>query len=182
MKQLFAFRQLFIIACSLFTSTFVSGQDLAMNTITLNRQLFSQTASHFVAFTGNTIGLAELKMTSPKVYRNFTREFRKAKEVLISQENGETFIYCKIDGIPNRIGYDAKGNWHHTIRYYDEADLDNSIRNTVLDNYRGFEIKGVTEVNVGDKTAYLVSIESKRMWKTIRLVDDTMEEFESFRK
>lgn len=181
MKQLFSFREV-LLAGSLFSATFTSAQDVAMNNITINRQLFTQTASHFVAITGNTIGLADLKMTSPRVYRNFTREFRKAKDVLISQQNGETFIYCKIDGIPNRIGYDTKGNWHHTIRYYDEADLDYSIRKMVQDSYGSFEIKGVTEVNVGDKTAYLVSLENKKMWKVIKVIEDNLEETESFRK
>ena len=75
-----------------------------------------------------------------------------------------------------------KGKWHHTIRYYDSKHLSEDMRYTVLNNYKGFDITGVTEVAVAGEIAYFVSIEALRTWKVLRIQNDEMDEVESFQK
>jgi len=52
----------------------------------------------------------------------------------------------------------------------------------VKSNYYDYSIFLVQEVKVGDKTAYLVKIEDEKSFKTIRVVDGEMDEYESYKK
>lgn len=124
---------------------------------------------------------SDLSALNSKVSKNFTKNFKNAADLRISTYGSNTYIYCITDGIMNRIRYDKKGNWNYTIRYYLEDRLPADIRKQVKSNYYDFDIAGVTEVNVGDKTAYLVRIKSSEEWKTVKIVDDEMIITESFR-
>jgi len=111
---------------------------------------------------------------STKIAKNFTRNFKDVDDVRINLIKNYTYIYCKKDGITNRIRYDKKGNWDYTIRYYQEDQMPKEIRKQVKINFFDFEIDGVSEVSVGNKTAYLVTIKSIQTWKTVKILDDEM--------
>ena len=175
---------LVVFTTTILSSLSTSAQDMSYSRLNEYRTsgLYASAVHSLEMKEDNTAALATLKMYSPKAYKNFIRSFKNSTNVHVSQENGETFIYCRIDEIINRIGYDKKGNWHHTIRYYDGTGLDKDLRFAVENNYKGFEIKGVTEVAVSGELAYFVSIESLRTWKVIRLQNDSMDETESYLK
>lgn len=88
----------------------------------------------------------------------------------------------KQDGIETRVNYDRKGRWTGTILTYSEAHLPRDVRHIVKSNYYDYAIILVQEVKVGDKTAYLVKIEDEKTFKTIRVVDGEMDEYESYKK
>ena len=169
MKQYSLFR---FIACivALLTFTASYAQNSTPNVI------FDQKA--IVA----SVALSELKETNKKVYRDFTRSFKDAQDIRVSKSGGMTNIFCTIDGIVNRVRYDKKGNWHHTIRYYFEQQLPKDVRHLVKTKYYDYSIFNVVEVNIGDKTAHLVSIEDKTTWKVIKVVDGEMEIMNEFTK
>jgi hypothetical protein len=115
-----------------------------------------------------------------KIGKNFSKNFKNPEDVRINKFKDFTYIYCVTNGVTNRIRYDRKGNWDYTIRYYQENLLPKEIRKQVRSTYYDFNIEGVTEVSVGDKTAYLVRIKSADLWKTVKIVDDEMIETESY--
>ena len=173
-----------LFVTTLSSSLLASAQDLSFRNLNEYRTsgLYASAEASLNLKEDNAGTLSEFKLYSPKAYRNFNRNYKGWKDLHVTQENGETFIFCRINGIVNRIAYDKKGNWHHTIRYYDETKLDNSIRETVANSYKGYEIKGITEVSYAGEMAYLVSIESLRDWKVLRIQNDAMEEIKSFQK
>ena len=168
-----------VFTTTILSSLFTHAQDVSVNTSKEYRSSEAYASASLVSKEDNT---AALNMLSPKVYKNFMRTFKGSSDVLVSQEKGETFIYCKIDGIVNRIVYDNRGNWHHTIRYYDGSQLKSALSYLILNTYKGYELKNVTEVEYASELAYFVSIECLRSWKVMRIQNDTMDEMESYQK
>ncbi|HUR12443.1 MAG TPA: hypothetical protein VM012_13795, partial [Flavitalea sp.] len=126
----------------------------------------------------------KLSSINKRMSRDFTRSYKDAQEIKISS-NGEekiTFISCFIDGIRNRIAYDKKGNWHSTLRFYDEDAMPKDVRHLVKSNYYDYAINGVTEVKFNNKLAYVISLEGKTDWKKVKVVDGEMEVMEAFKK
>lgn len=126
--------------------------------------------------------IAELKSISKKAFENFSKNFKGASDIHVSNKNKEIFVYFYQDGIANRVGYDKKGHWNHTIRYYGENMLPKDVRQIVKSTFYDFNIFGVTEVTVGNKTAHLVNIEDKTSWKTVKVVDGEMEVMQEYTK
>jgi len=126
--------------------------------------------------------MEDLKTMSKKAFENFSKNFKGATDIHISNKNKEIFVYFQQDGIANRVGYDKKGNWHHRIRYYGEAQLPADVRKIVKSTFYDYNIFGVTEVTVGNKTAHLVNIEDKTTWKTVKVVDGEMEVMHEYTK
>jgi len=56
------------------------------------------------------------------------------------------------------------------------------MKNSILSNYKGYELKGVTEVSYAGELAYFISIECMRSWKVIRIQNEAIDEMESFQK
>lgn len=126
--------------------------------------------------------MEELKNESPKVYKDFARHNKNVEDLRVNKENNNTFLYFVADGIQTRSAYNKKGNWMHTIRYYGENKLPLEVRDIIKSSYQCFSISGVTEVNVQNKTAYLVNIEDSKTWKTIKVVGEEMEVTQAFNK
>jgi hypothetical protein len=172
-----------------FTTTILSSLHLSAQDISYSRSkeyyaagLYASAVKSLNMAEDNTAALSTLKMYSPKAYKNFTKAFKSPTEVRVTQEHGETFIFCRIDGIVNRVGYDNKGKWHHTIRYYDAAQLSHQMSSSIHAIYKGYEIKGVTEVSLAGELAYFISLEALRSWKIIRIQNDEIDEMESYQK
>jgi len=175
---------LVVFTTTIFPSLQTFAQDISINTSNENRNSgqYSSTVKSVDVKDEYTSTLDLLKIYSPKVFKNFTRTYKGSTDIKVSQEKGETFIYCRNDGNINRIVYDKKGNWHHTIRYYDGSQLKPALSYLILNNYKGYELKNVTEVEYAGELAYFVSIECLRSWKVMRIQNDTMDEFESHQK
>jgi hypothetical protein len=175
---------LVVFTAIILSSGTTSAQDISYSRFNEYRTsgLYASAVNSLDLKEDNTAALSALKMYSPKAYKNFTKAFKSPTDVRVTQEQGETFIYCRVDGTINRIGYDKKGKWHHTIRYYDASQLSRQMTSSILDNYKGFEIKGVSEVSFAGELAYFISLEALRSWKVIRIQNDDMQEMESFQK
>ena len=127
--------------------------------------------------------LEKMKAQNSRMFHAFSRDFKNASDIQMSNtDDNYTFIYCRVDGIVNRILYNQKGRWQRTIRSYGENDLPADIRETVQASFPKYSIFGVTEVQACGKKAYLVDIESKKSWKTIRVVDGEMDIYKEYDK
>ena len=124
---------------------------------------------------------AEIEKNAVKVNSHFDRQFRNATDVMKTSIATGTLVYCKIDNIKNEMYYDKKGNLSHSIRYYDESKLNESVKEMVLEKYNGYDIFGVTEISANEHHIYHVKIQSRSTWKTIQVNGDTMNEIESFK-
>jgi hypothetical protein len=87
-----------------------------------------------------------------------------------------------MDGIKNKVYYNKKGNYQCKVRNYYESRLPGEVRHMVKSNYYDFSIYCVVEISAKDKTAYVVKLENKTSWKTIKVVDNEMEVAEDYKK
>jgi hypothetical protein len=154
------------------------GQNQAGNNFSFDKKTIIASANA----APDAASMEELKSINKKAFADFSKHFQGASDIRISNHNKEIFIYFVRDGVSTRVGYDKKGNWHHTIRYYGEDLLPKEVRAIVKSTYYDYNIFSVTEVTVGDKTAHLVNIEDKTSWKTLKIVDGEMEVMQEYTK
>ena len=120
---------------------------------------------------------------NPKVVRNFTRDYKEATGVQwIKTSNGLFAAYFNNDDIQNLVCYNKKGNFECMLRYYKEDKLPRETRGLVKGSYYDFSIYLVTEVHRNDKIAYVIKMEDKTSWKTVKVVDGQMELMEEYTK
>ncbi|OLY92220.1 hypothetical protein SAMN05444008_12431 [Cnuella takakiae] len=137
-------------------------------------------ANTFVANDAAT--LDGLKLRNEKLFKSFTSQFRNVSDISIYPEENKTIFYCMVDGIRNNILYTNKGRLVHTVRYYEASLLPKTVTGIIEDAFPGYELKTVSEVTVDGRTAYLVSIENKRKFKTVRVVNDDWDIYNEFDK
>jgi hypothetical protein len=112
---------------------------------------------------------------SAKAIRHFNEAFAGVTGVRWSIVISGYMAQFSIDGVVTRDFYDTKGNWRHTIKYYDGKKLATGIRSLVRSVYYDYAILSVQEIKLSDKIVYLVNIEGDKKGKTIRVCDDEME-------
>ena len=101
----------------------------------------------------------------------------------MNESNGYTSVFCRVNGTTNRIRYNKKGRWQHTISSYETKRLPEDIRQLLESSFPGFTIFGaVTEVRLRNKISLLVLIENKTSWKRIKVVDGVQEIYEEVQK
>jgi len=126
------------------------------------------------------VAIAEI---NAKVVRNFAKDYKKATDVKwIKTSEGLYAAYFVNDAVQNLVCYNKKGNFECQLRYYQEDKLPREIRGLVKGAYYDFSIYLVTEVHRNGKIAYVIKMEDKTSWKTVKVVDGEMEVTEDFRK
>lgn len=78
------------------------------------------------------------------------------------------------NSIFERVYFDKKGNWLHSITQYDETKLPTDVRASVKSIYYDYAITTADEINISGKKAkpiYLVHITFNNTFKTIRVCD-----------
>ncbi|KIC92678.1 hypothetical protein [Flavihumibacter solisilvae] len=124
----------------------------------------------------------KLYADNTKAIRNFRKEFKNTTgESWYALQDGYRVKFLQ-NGVYNMADYNAKGKWLRTIRYYDEQGLPKDIRNAVRHEFLDFNIFLVMEMNLPQSIIYLVKIEDKTSWKTVRVSGDDIDVVESFTK
>lgn len=127
---------------------------------------------------GNPDDFKELRRNdvSIRAQRNFMREYKNVSDAKwVISGNGLLAAYFTDAGIASRRYYNRKGIFEYMIRYYQEDKLNRSVRHLVKSKYYDFSISQVTEVTRNGNVAYLIDIEDKSSWKTIKLLDNEIE-------
>jgi hypothetical protein len=117
-----------------------------------------------------------------KALRHFTEAYPNSSEVRWVKLATGFRVHFTSEGIDTRIYYNEKGTPEATVRYYYEKNMSPAIRHQVKTRYYDFEIFLITEITAGDKTAYLIKMEDKTCWKTVRVADNEMEVAEEYSK
>jgi hypothetical protein len=119
---------------------------------------------------------------SIKAVRDFAQSFKDAENVRWYKVAGGTVVYFSDKGTERRSSYDERGHWLYSISSYAEEHLPKRQVSQVRSIYYDFTINSITEVNTDDKIIYMVYLEGKDKWKTIRLSEDDMEEVDELLK
>ena len=117
-----------------------------------------------------------------KMVRDFAQSFKNAENVRWYKIPGGTVVYFSDKGTEKRSSYDGRGHWLYTISSYTEEHLPKRLVSQVRSIYYDFSINSITEINTDGKIIYMVYLEGKDKWKTIRLSGDDMEEVDELLK
>ncbi|MES1216242.1 MAG: hypothetical protein ABUT20_12070 [Bacteroidota bacterium] len=86
------------------------------------------------------------------------------------------------NGVDYKAFYDEGGRWYSTVLTYQQSKLPKDVLKLVRSTYYDYSIYVVNEIIVGEKTAYLVKIESEDNFKSIRVIDGEMDVYEDYLK
>jgi len=115
-----------------------------------------------------------------RAVKDFHKSFKGIKNEEWSKLTDGYIAKFTEGSIVTRVGYNSKGGWVHTIRYYSEKQLPSDIRDRVKSIYYDYTIFNVAEVYFTDEPVYLVYIQDNTHLKTIRIYDGQMEEVQNF--
>lgn len=115
--------------------------------------------------------------------RDFTKTYNNATHVNWYR-CGDGFVayFIPANDVKTKVYYDKKGNYQCKVRSYAEDRLSPEIRHQVKSNHYDFNIFRVTEIHAKNKTAFIIKLEGKTSWKTIKVVDNEMEATEEYKK
>jgi len=120
---------------------------------------------------------------SSDAVRNFMKDHTDVTNAKWSKlANGYSAVTFTVDSITTRIVYDGGGHCENIVRYYFENRLPPAVRHLVKSAYYDFNIYHIIEPTINGVTSYLVKMEGKSTWKTIKVVDSEMEEVEEYLK
>ena len=84
-------------------------------------------------------------------------------------------MYCIFHqgNIVNRVFYDQRGYWQHTLLSYPPSDLSKNVKERVLNSFEGYQVSYVNEVRSdGQEPVYMVNIENEDNIKVIEVNGD----------
>jgi hypothetical protein len=124
-----------------------------------------------------------MNASNTKALRAFKKENPNVtKESWYAHNDGGYRVKFLKDGLYQMSDYSAKGNWLRTISTYGENRLPRNIREKVKSQYFDYNIFLVQEITMHNSKIYLVSIEDKKSWMTLRVTEDEMEVIEDLVK
>lgn len=166
---------------ALLLSGFVSFGQIAKTKITKPETTINVASSISKAATDVAV-MEGLKTSHEKIYRRFARDFASASDLKVYPFKHTTALSCKVDGVQNNILYSNNGRWLHTVRYYGIELLPRDVRSIVAEAFPHYSLLRVAEISTPSGTAYLVDIESKNLYKTIRVVNYEWDVYQEFLK
>ena len=120
---------------------------------------------------------------STKAAKDFTKTYKNATRVNWYRcGDGFVVYFIPANDVKTKVYYDKKGNYQCKVRGYAEDKLSPEIRHQVKSSYYDFNIFWVTEIRAKNKTAFIIKLEGKTSWKTIKVVGDEMEATEEYKK
>jgi len=115
---------------------------------------------------------------NPRAARNLFKTYNKADNILWRIDDQEITAYFAKDDVQMKVRYDKEGHRIGTKKVYSENKLDpyiSFIAKKGLD--KDFSVFLVTELNMGDKKFYEVTLQNKSYWCVVRIVENR-EDFE----
>ncbi len=122
-------------------------------------------------------------VVNDKVLKSFNKTFATAEEVRWHEANDHYTVSFKHSGIRTTVNYDKSGNMVSTIRYYLPELLPLNVLSKLTREYSNATLFGVTEIGAGNNVVYVVKIEEKKNWSTVKIDNSgNMEVIERYRK
>jgi hypothetical protein len=111
-----------------------------------------------------------LNNISTKAVRNFKNAFKNVRDEKWYEMPDGFRANFTLGSIRHRLDYDKKGNWLHTIRYYDEKNLPTDVRRLVVSTYLDHKITCVEEVETSlNNLFYVIHLEGQANWINIKV-------------
>jgi len=178
-KLFFRYTTGFIPFIALCTSSFAQNSKLSTPP---NDPLSQEVAYNMDTKSGNATATPPNSIVSvnAKAVKNFSKNYKN--NAAWSEITDGYIANFSEDGIKTKVYYDKKGRLIGQLRSYEESKLPRDIRHLVRSQYYDFHINYVNELSALNTTVYLVKIEDKTSFKTIRVVDGEMTETEAFDK
>ena len=109
---------------------------------------------------------------NPTAARNLLKTFTDANNILWKIDDQEITAYFKKDDVQVKVRYDKDGHRISTKRVYSENKLDHFISFlTKKELEKDFSIYLVTEISMGDKKFYEITLQNKLYWCVVRIVE-----------
>jgi len=125
----------------------------------------------------------DAKNVSSKAVKNFNKTFKNVKDEKWYEMPDGYRANFTLDDTRCRLDYDKKGNWIHTIKYYDEKKLPLEVRRLVAGSYLDYSIRTVEEIEVPRNIKfYVVHLEGETNWINIKVSDNEITELEKIKK
>ena len=118
-----------------------------------------------------------------KAIRSFKKTFKNvAGEKWYEMPDGYRANFTAND-IRCRLDYDKKGNWLHTIKYYDEKNLPVETRRLVVSSYLDYSIRTIEEIEAPRNILfYVIHLEGQTDWINIKVANNEINELEKIKK
>ncbi len=115
--------------------------------------------------------------------RSFTRNYKNVSDAKWRKlKDGFSVAYFDNDSVRTMVLYSKTGSCESITRYYLANKLPADVRDPVKSTYDDFDIYHVIESTINGVTSYLIKMEGKSTWKTVRVVDGEMEVVEEYFK
>jgi hypothetical protein len=113
------------------------------------------------------------------VKRNVRGAFEKlypdaANVTWSTDDSNNPGVYFEWRGKVIRAAFNKRGQLLHSISTYGEDLLPGEVNLRIKESFFGKKISGVTEVYKEGKTAYLIALEDKTSWLTVKLLGKEM--------
>jgi len=128
------------------------------------------------------------KNVSSKAIKNFNKTFKNVTDEKWYEMPDGYRANFTLNGIRCRLDYDKKGNWMHTIKYYDEKKLPLEVRRLVVSSYLDYSIRTVEEIEAPHEVKfYVIHLEGETEWINIKVSNnetsgDEINELEKIKK
>jgi len=154
-------------------------QTMKNSVATVNPEVTSLSGSAATANAPTT----DPKNVSSKAIKNFNKTFKNVTDEKWYEMPDGYRANFTLNGTRCRLDYDKKGNWIHTIKYYDEKKLPVDVRRLVVSNYLDYSIRTVEEIEAPHNTVfYVIHLEGETNWINIKVADNEINELEKIKK
>lgn len=131
-----------------------------------------------------TADLTQIKNSDVEINAKAQNNFKKLFPQITNERweklpDGYSVFFTQ-NSFENFVLYSKRGNWLSTVLKYTENKLPKNVREQIKSVYFDYTITQVDEVDLPDKTVYLVHMHDKDAWKIVRVCDDEMDVFQAF--
>ncbi len=113
---------------------------------------------------------------------NFKKEFKDGPDVKWNVESNVISASFNRDDIQTRVVYNKRGNWVHTIAYYEESKMPKDIKSLIKSSFPGYDIKGMHEIKEGNSSFDIVYLENDTSLKQISVYNGELNVYKEFGK
>lgn len=163
---------------------YVIAASIAM--LVLSACAYSQGADH--AMVAGKIGTSLNKSQymndiNTRAMRDFVSRYNNVTDEVWHKSNNNYIAVFIRDSVHYRVMYNSHGDLSYVMKYYEEPQLDRTVRATVKSVYYDYSIFIVQEIESPDApTVYIINLQGATEWKKIKVVNNDMEVLEEYKK
>lgn len=107
--------------------------------------------------------------TNEPVMKTFNQVFKNATNIAWKLEKKKTYASFTIGSMPVKACFDHKGNLIQTTRYYKEENLPVFVKLRIKEQYKNWDVFGVTELSAKNILHYTVVLKKDKYMYVITL-------------